>query len=210
MVSYATPNGRKKAMANDYGIGKKWEETVLHAVEAARRRCVLTNPHTGNWDGEKTKRFNKHLSDEIKSRDWSILNDLGDDLLKEVSELVAEIKKPHETLLHKNQSEDNKQIEKVNGCLLDAMAMDVLRGALERFYIEEDKLKYAQDAVQKREEELKAEHAIREKELINIQELIDALKAKQGRKGTKKSPQARRRRSRAEDGVHEEAARRLR
>ena len=132
---------------------KKWEE-ILQACEAAKRRCLLTNPNSSYIQGEERKLFDKIYSEAIRGRDWSIYNDETLQVLKEI------------------HIDDN---------LLDAMAKDVLFEALDKWCqrneIEKEKRIAVQEALikmraemdlalQEQEKELRAEYSKREGVLI--------------------------------------------
>ena len=84
---------------------KKWEE-ILQACDAAKHRCLLTNPNSSYMKGADGILFDTIYSEAIRGRDWSIYNDETLQVLKE---------------LH------------IDGNLLDSMAEDVLLEALDKW-----------------------------------------------------------------------------
>ena len=128
---------------NDYDDADNRWDRILQACETAKRRCIMTNPLGSYMDDDGKKLFDKIYRDEIRNRDWSLAWD------KDVLNVMGEFEKTTE--------HDDVENGDSSCSLLDAMATDVLIGALARWYdrkeIEADKRK----ALKEQEEKLRAE-----------------------------------------------------
>ena len=132
----------------------KWEE-ILQACDAAKRRCLLTNPQSSFMNDEEKKLFKEIHSAAILERDWSVYNK---DTVQVIKEFLPDFN------------------------LLDTFAEDVLIEALDkwcqRIENDKDKCKTVQETIikmraemalvlQEQEKTLRAEHNKREGILID-------------------------------------------
>ena len=61
---------------------EKWNE-ILHACDAAKNRCLLTNPQSRFMNDKDREIFNDIYSKAIRGRDWSIYNEETVQVFKE-------------------------------------------------------------------------------------------------------------------------------